>query len=773
MKDGEPYYDYHTNLVPLAVSDPGIFDAIGADLDVWLKTELRTSLVFPAGASATVTTGTRAEGSFGLHPLANPWWDTSAELALTAGFEFALAPFLKLVDLEHDLATYPLFAHDAGGSLINAVAASSLPPEGLNPGIAPIADPTARWSRGILASDSISGLTDILLIPLANSTDYLAGQYSVSANRLYKVSADGTVRGGLSTSSPLFSLCDAVPTEDGGALILGNKKGKVQWIRVDEDLQLVSQHAFTTGGLTYESLRIASTPTHLFVLGKEYLGSPFREQTVLSCFTLDGTLVWSRSYQLDPLQHLYAGDFLIASDGDLVLCGVTTADFETEDGLADGYLLPNITNNGLLAKVDAETGNVLWANMIPHRYTPHYNALAESPTGELTIGGRQGVIYPKADASLMLLQFTAEGQLLEGILIGHSGSDKAAPNPEAAHLLSDLPHGGETYYDEILDLEWTEEGLWACGRMGIYNVGSVLNTGSAGISLFFDPNLNPSRYVVHGGLSEDRLERLIMTESGPLLAGTSRSFHPWPTGAMSEADSTPHALWLLKLPWEGRLRFHETSSGAQPSPDAGPPAAGSFYIYPRVVSGLLSGTLDLNQPSRDTYGQGDDLITGASRTLTTAEFELSASTLEVTLTPSPVEEVKALEFLPRELITDRDSFLAWHQMDAEEDADGDQLDTGAEFFLGTDPAMSDFNVIDFEVGLDEITDEPVARYTLTRGKLAAPALPEVYSTGNLQSEFDLRPDVDASVKPHDSQRDLLILELPAPDLMQFYHLTFP
>ena len=96
-----------------------------------------------------------------------------------------------------------------------------------------------------------------------------------------------------------------------------------------------------------------------------------------------------------------------------------------------------------------------------------------------------------------------------------------------------------------------------CGRrrasgcaeeMGVYNGGqpSRFNR-SSGFSLFFDPQLNPGRFALHGGNARDSFDRLIITEDGPLLSGVSRSFHPWPGGSSGEDDfSSPAVQWLSK-----------------------------------------------------------------------------------------------------------------------------------------------------------------------------------------------------------------------------------
>lgn len=60
---------------------------------------------------------------------------------------------------------------------------------------------------------------------------------------------------------------------------------------------------------------------------------------------------------------------------------------------------------------------------------------------------------------MLLVQLTWEGVVGDFLLIGHAGSPVGGSYPNAESLFVGLPRGGETSYDEILDIEWTDEGL--------------------------------------------------------------------------------------------------------------------------------------------------------------------------------------------------------------------------------------------------------------------------------------------------------------------------
>ena len=766
VKDGNPYYENRSSVLPIELSDPGVFEAIGATASVFVDTEIAAKFYF-AGSSIGVgpTVGARFEADFALTPFANPWWSTTANLDLTAGVELDFAEFLSIVDAEHTLQTYPLFAANAGGPLVGGGG----PGTPGNPGFRPLSDPNARWSRSIL-TDNAFAPDKQFLIPLTGSTDFLAGQASSSSSHIHRVAADGTLLATVKPDGPTFRPVDATPSASGGAYLLGGNSAQLQVVTLDASLATVGTMAFPMSG-SYTSLRMLSTATDHFVLGKDFAGG--KQKIVLSRLSHAGALVWSRLYDLPENPTFTAGDFLIASDGNLVFCASTTADFTEADGLGPNGLLVNVSDNGFAAKVDAATGDPIWSTLIPHDQVTRYNAIAESPTGEFTIGGVQVRGFVEKEPSMLLVQLTAEGSPIEALFIGHSGAPKSLPNPDADALFVDLPHGGETSYDEIHDLVWTDKGLWACGEMGIFNIGSVLNTGSSAFTLFFDPKLNPGRYAIHGGLGRDGLKRMLVTPDGPLCLGASKSFHPWPQGAADEEAATPWASWLLKLPWEGRIDFHNLSSASQPSA-ATTPLAGSFFVYPRVMSAQLTGGFDINQPSEDSYGRSDARIIGVSRTLTASTISATASSLTTAFIPAGIAEIKALEYIPPSLVTDQASYLAWHQLNGDEDSDGDGLDTAAEFFLGTNPLLRGTFPLTFELLPAEPAPGPGrrARFTLPRAKLAGAELPDIYDS-DLTTGWFLRQDVTVNVSPLNTTQDLLEMLLPAPEDSRFYQVEPP
>lgn len=471
---------------------------------------------------------------------------------------------------------------------------------------------------------------------------------------------------------------------------------------------------------------------------------------VLTCLDESGTVLWSKVYDQTGGPTLSAGAFCLLSDGNLAFCATTTADFGPEDGLADNFLLVNVSTNGLVVKVDADTGEPIWSTMVAHNKSTNYRAIAESPSGEITIGGSQLRGFTSNEPSMLLVQLSADGDIEDSILNGHAGSPLSGSYPAVEPLFTPLPHGGETSYDEIRDMVWTNNGLWICGQMGIFNTGSILSTGSSAITMCLTPELHPGRYAVHGGLSRDQFDRLLITPQGPLCVGYSKSFHPWPGGAEDEEDDTSFSFWIHKLPWEGRMDFHDLSSAAQPSRNESA-LAGSFFIYPRVVAGSQTGGFDINQPTFDLYGRGAERILGAGQVVSTTDLATTAGAPEANYIPAQVLEVKAVEKIPRSLIVDQESYLAWHQMEPDEDLDGDGRNAFTEFLFGTNPARPD----DLPTYL--ISRDPLIIGT-QRNKLAPDIIPPLLESSGLSDWFPVVP-LQVEVEDLTPRLDLLKYEV--------------
>ncbi|MGD1977800.1 MAG: hypothetical protein PVJ98_00260 [Akkermansiaceae bacterium] len=129
MKDGLPYYEDRTTTVPLQLSDPQVFEEIGASASVFLETEIDAIFGYPGSfTSAGPTVGARLAADFSMNPLADPWWSTSGNLEVTAGVEFDFIDLITLVDEERVFEELYHFRSRCGRPLDSRVARRTLHP---------------------------------------------------------------------------------------------------------------------------------------------------------------------------------------------------------------------------------------------------------------------------------------------------------------------------------------------------------------------------------------------------------------------------------------------------------------------------------------------------------------------------------------------------------------------------------------------------------------------------------------------------------------------
>ncbi|MCP5528588.1 MAG: PQQ-binding-like beta-propeller repeat protein [Verrucomicrobiales bacterium] len=765
VRDGVPYYDSQFTPVPLHVSDPGLYEALGATAEAHIDCEIKGFIGgFAGGVRTGPTLGARASADFTITPLDDPWWSADAALTAFAGMELNLAGIVTLVDAEHDLQRWslsPFFPRDAGGPLFPRVAVRSFDPQ---PGFPALGNPRTRWIRSVQPDASGLNGDACFGIQLAGSGDLVAGSGSFSDGLIVRLSPEGGLLWAMNPSVQLVG-GHAVAEPDGGFTVLGVARYSVRLAKFDDTGAVVWKRQLSppSGSVWGQSLDLVRRDdegggSEYFVLGQ------VSDHAALIKIDASGNQVWGKLYPVQPFASegisATPGAVCVTSAGDLVVAGNSTVD------LSDNPIEPaNITRNGLVFKVDGDTGAVVWATVLGSRNTASYHAVSEAPDGSIYAGGNALPNVLSDLPSMLLTKLDADGQWIDSVLIGSGLGGET------------VPHGGETPFDTIHDMAWVDGQLWVCGQMGLYNAGGVggVGAGASAFTAMISEKLDVSRFVVHAGPATDSFQDIEPTEDGLFVTGFSGSFHPWPGGATAEGQQNPGSLLALMLPWEGRTRFHLASAGHPPDNVFGTPAQGSFFITPRVRA--------VSQFTSDTYetlfaGPGQiNLTEDRALPLTILAEDYLMSPADFPLAPTFIEpaEFKSLEFLPRSLITDLASYLQWHQIDAEDDQDGDGLTAREEFFLGTNTSGLNTGAIAFDYLIDETTFEPFVRYTLTRSKLAGNALPSVYSTAEPghPEGFQFREEVSSSTEPFDDERDWLFLELPAPAPWQFYQLALP
>jgi len=759
VRDGQPVYDSSFTPIPVQASKPGIFEAFFADALAYIDCEIKALF----GASGNLfqsgpTLGARAEAGFSFRPLDDPWWTADAGFSIFAGAEFNLAGIVTLVDAEQDLGNWdlsPLFPLQADGPLFPAVTAQSVNPQ---PGFQPLGDLNTRWARSIQSDAAGEGVGPTEATLLAGG-DLLAS----NRNLIARLSPAGELIWMVNRNLQLQP-ASVVAEADGGFTTLGVQNG-LRIARFDSNGNVVWKKNYRgdSGVILTDSIDMVKRvseggASEYFVLGESLINSTYFAPTLVKLDN-NGDFLWGRHFEVPPLgsesirNHVTA--IGITQSGDILLAGDTSADIQ---GVSQ---VGNITHNGLVIKVDGDTGDVIWTTLVAEADGPSYSAISEGPDGSIYVGGNslQGVW--SENPSLLLVKLNPDGSLLDSVLIGCAESSDT------------VPHDGESPFDEIFDMTWADGNLWVCGRIGLYNAGSgSIANGASAFTAMISEDLDVSRFVIHAGTSTDFLNSIETTPHGLFVTGYSRSFHPWPFGASGEADLTRGSLLAMMLPWEGRIRFHDISAGRQEPANALNPSSGSYFMTPRVRA-TSQFTIETNQSLYPGLAQ-DNLTLSASDSRLALATPFTPVENPLSYNPTFIDpfEFKSLEFLPESLITDLASYLQWWQVEGGEDGDADGLTTEMEFYLGTSGLIPDFGVIDFDTFIDADSGELNARFTFPRSFIAAPALP-VVRAGNDLIQFDPREDVNAFAAPLDSRREEITLELPILGDREFYRLHFP
>ncbi|MDP0491195.1 MAG: hypothetical protein Q7Q71_09130 [Verrucomicrobiota bacterium JB023] len=768
IQDGTPFTDGSLTEVPLHVSDPGLYEALGITASAWLDCEVKALIGIGEGLANTgPTLGVRAQADFDLLPLADPWWTIDASLSAFAGVEFDLLGLVEIIDAEQTVASMDLFNLAADGPLSPLSPANkSLDPQ---PAFLPLGDPETRWARSLFTDLTVPNGSSFAT-QLADGS-ILTGQGS-TGGFISKLSSKGEHQWTIDTTVQLAAMT-GVALPDNTFTVLGSSRFDFRIATFDSDGTLLWHKglAAASGGpgiyqthdlLHYET---ADGDTEYFFLGQAFSGGLDGFQLMLVKADATGTPLWAKAYQSIPLDgentDSIPGDFCLTADGDILIAASTNADLPNV-----ASSISNINRNGHVLKIDGETGTPLWSTLIGSGASPQYSAISEGPDGSIYVGGQASPSVRSDLPSMILTKLNPDGSLIDSALIGTVAGQA-------------LPIGGESLYDNIQGMTWADGNLWVCGQSGIYNAGGVGGTaqGSSAFTAMISPDLNVSRFVYHATPSSDSFHTIEATEKGLLISGYSTSFSPWPLGAGREGTTTSGSLLTLMLPWEGRMLFHPASAGRQlDSESAYPlPDRGSYYAYPRVIA-TSQYSLATNQGTFAGLGQIDITENSAySSTISVTDITMEANPVSF-FTPTFIEpeEFKSIQFMPESLVTDFDSFLKWNQIEPDSDGDGDGITAPREYFHGTNPYQRDEVQIDFEHLIDSETTSPFVRFTMPRSHLANGVLPDVFSGPDLNlGNYLLRSDVSSDTAPLDDDRDWLFLELPAEDAEQFFQLEFP
>jgi len=560
------FYEPIKEFLPLRVSDPTVFDTLAAEVGAWLELELGIE-----GSIATVlhggpTLALRLGSDFRVAPLENPWWSFDATLDVIGRFSLSLLG-LELVDATGSLDHNVLFHRDAGAGL------DGIAPASLTTDFKPKTAETVRWARLLApqfdpyafgnagtASSGAGGM--VFKAGGSNETDLIVAG---SPGTLARFNAQGDLLWAKDLGANQgVAPQRGVALSDSTFTLLGNR-GRDRWL----------QHFDADGNrLWATSLTVPTSPVILELFLEELLlgandsgqpeyyaigylrqGAVWEEDPVVIKFDANGAVLWAKYYALPGDDEVWGAT--LTSDGHLALCGTTTADVAVPPyGTPDsGNLIKNTTANGLLMKVSTTDGSLQWATAFVSERGLNVASMTEGADGSLFVAGRIHLIVTDGFPAIFVGKFKADGTLLDHVTIG-----------EDPDWTDELPTGGTSPYDLATRLRWTPEGLVACDSTG-------LGDERSGWVMGLTEELGVKFYSVFDGDDGDWFNDIADAGDGLAVIGNAR-VDTTRFGIGSQTAAT--VPLLLKLPWEGILRFHE-DSGLR-----------SLFLQPRVFHSSVS-----------------------------------------------------------------------------------------------------------------------------------------------------------------------------------------
>ncbi|MCU0779894.1 MAG: hypothetical protein MUF04_02190, partial [Akkermansiaceae bacterium] len=740
------FYEPITEFIPLRVSDPTVFDEAAASLEAWA--ELGVAMVgniVPLGisprgiANLGPSLTARASANFTLAPLADPWWDLDFDIDLTGNFAMDILGE-TLIDTDIPLVHYelPEYDRDAGGPLFSM---APLPTPPSNSTIRPLAAKNVRWARLYQPRNSFGGLANgFVAYPGADGSFVIGGDSVVGYSTLAKFNTEGDLLWARDMGiQRLVKLGAGVG--DGSVVTVGNRGTDLVLSRFDADGNRTWVKSLAPSLASYTITKVAvardslGDPLAIYLCGFVNQGTVTESDPLLLKFDLSGNLLWSVIFPNPGDDELYG--ITVLADGNLLLAGFTAANVApAPQGTPDPYnAIKDATRNALLLKVAAADGAMLWAQAYASLRGMTFSDAVEAPDGTLFAGGKAERIITERRPVNLFAKLTPDGVLRDHVLVGD--------DPD---LPDEMANGGNTPYDNVTRIQWTPEGLLACGNTG-------LGTGQAGWIMGLTDELGVRFYSVIDGAHTDTLFDVAAGPDGIALLASTFSMMPW------GASGTPLPL-VVKLPWEGIMRFHE---------DLG---VRTFVLPPQVYHSSVDP--DFQMLSSTTLPGGG--IRSYTNVQSPAPLTASAVAWSTGGTPGTPAEPPALMLLAVEAVeaAQIQGFAGWaayHQLTGADalgtsDIDEDGLVNAFEAYFGLNPRRADHGS-PMQVYAGEPAGQPVLVLEFERASYAG-SLGIGLETSIDLSTWDPATGLTELVEPLSADRQRVRILAPASDPARFF-----
>jgi hypothetical protein len=377
-------------------------------------------------------------------------------------------------------------------------------------------------------------------------------------------------------------------------------------------------------------------------------------------------------------------------------------------------------------KVDPTDGTLLWAKAYASRWGMNLEHVEIAHEGLIFAAGAAGRVVSQDRPVNLFAKFDSDGALLDHVTVG--------PDPDWPE---ERPGGGNTPYDIVSGLVWTEGRLLACGTTG-------LGDDRAGWVMRLTEELGVEFFSIFDGPKAEIFLDLADTGDGIAILGSTRSAYPWATGGQGTS-------LLQMLPREGMMRFHEDSGMT------------SFFAQPQVHHTSASFEFQM-------LSTGDN--PGAPQTFSNAFSSVAFQQMPLSFTPGgavadPVDATApillAIEKIEIAVVDDYDDWTAYHNLhggaaDPFADDDDDGVVNVMEAFLGRSPWIAEEDPI-MMISAGEIDGQPVLVFTFNRARYS-PSLGVVFQSSAQLDSWLEATGLTEEVQPLDAVTEQVRLIAP-------------
>jgi hypothetical protein len=540
LPGGKRYFTDAEDLSPpMDFTPPQLTDetALHGEVYTRLRPTLRVGGKYPDCSTGTgVWAEVKAYGTIDVTPTQDPWWTLGAGADLYGGLDLSLLG-LELVNWQSDPVTLVgAETRSAPGAAPLALAAArSLAPAASTPRRS---GDDQRWAVAIDDLDLPDGYVNSSVAGTADGGVVIAAHERIGGRgRLIRLDDHGaflwSLRYGLA-----YNPIKVLTLPDGTFLVAGkpnwlarhNANGGVLWAR-SYDIGPSGESDFARC-VVNDAVWLETAPGQYdYIL----VGQTEIDSDVEACALRidgDGNIVWANTYDSTRTQIFEAVQ--VARDGRIAVAG-------RWDGYTDSSIGSVLKANGLIAKLDAATGEPVWAkHMTTTLYrNSHFYGLAEAADGTLyAVGNMGGIVTQEAGASIA--RIGPDGSDPRHALLAHDQHWEGLLDFEP---YTDDPIGYFDVYDTLYAIVPMADGFAVAGR-------TKLATGPKGEGAWaakVNANLGVEWISTLDGPLNDSFDALAYTEDGLLLSGWSSSL----AGVGQPVSDSK--LWVAKLPHSGRL----------------------------------------------------------------------------------------------------------------------------------------------------------------------------------------------------------------------------